>query len=128
MSVAADAMRRRSLDIGCHYLPPVPNISLPFWGRVRAVFLPPPLVGEGRGGGLRYNHRSHGEYPVSKKARARLTAEARSESLYPLGRQDAGFACPASGTARRGQPDKRGGAPCDQCARQGSRKGCPPRE
>src|SRR5216110_3514937 len=40
MSVAADAMRRRSLDIGCHYLPPVPNISLPFWGRVRAVFLP----------------------------------------------------------------------------------------
>src|SRR5207237_5973408 len=35
---------------------------------------------------------------------------------------------PARGTPRRGQPDKRGGAPRDQCARQGSRKGCPPPE
>src|SRR4030081_630927 len=35
MSVAADAMRRRSLDIGCHY----------------RLIPPPPRVREGRGGG-----------------------------------------------------------------------------
>src|SRR5919109_2638223 len=50
MSVAADAMRRRSLDIACHYrfFPLTLGLFPPPCGC--AFFLPPPC-GEGRGGG-----------------------------------------------------------------------------
>src|SRR5438067_11845481 len=81
MSVAADAMRRRSLDIGCHYLPPVPNISLPFWGRVRAVFLPPPLWGRvGVGASDIITARMANTQSAKKRVRASLRKRDRNRS------------------------------------------------
>src|SRR5438067_9691510 len=81
MSVAADAMRRRSLDIGCHYLPPVPNISLPFWGRVRAVFLPPPLWGRvGVGASDIITARMANTQSAKKRVRASLRKHDRNRS------------------------------------------------
>src|SRR5437016_8361762 len=81
MSVAADAMRRRSLDIGCHYLPPVPNISLPFWGKVRAVFLPPPCGG-GSGWGVSdiITARMANTQSAKKRVRASLRKRDRNRS------------------------------------------------
>src|SRR5438477_7736738 len=81
MSVAADAMRRRSLDIGCHYLPPVPNISLPFWGKVRAVFLPPPLWGRvGVGASDIITARMANTQSAKKRVRASLRKRDRNRS------------------------------------------------
>src|SRR3984893_1519993 len=65
MSVAADAMRRRSLDIGRHY---------------RLIALPP-LVGEGRGGGSSIiTARMANTQSAKKRVRASLRKRDRNRS------------------------------------------------
>src|SRR2546423_1426505 len=117
MSVAADAMRRRSLDTAA-IIASIPLVD-------RGTILPR-LAAEGRRVGshdvVGYNHRSHGEYPIGQEACARLVEEARSESLDPLSGQDAGFPRAAPGRARRGQYDQRRGPPGDQRPRQSRRE------
>ena len=75
-----------------------------------------------------YNHRSHGEYPVSQETRTRLAAEARPESLHPLGGEDAGLPRAAPCAAGGGQLDQRGSSPGHQRTGQGRRERGPSRQ
>src|SRR2546423_12092595 len=98
MSVAADAMRRRSLDTAA-IIASIPLVD-------RGTILPR-LAAEGRRVGshdlVGYNHRTHGEYPIGQAARARPDEEARSESPDPLSGHEAGFSRAAPRLAPRGR-------------------------
>src|ERR671936_2747111 len=65
---------------------------------------------------LGYNHRPHGEHPVGKKARARLTAKAQSQPRNSFGRQDARLSRAPPGDSRCREPDQRGRSAGDQLA------------